>query len=192
MSSVRGPARAAHSVVRTRPIGAYWGRFHPPHKGHLGVIRRFRGRYRLIVVVGGAEHHDEPSNPFSGSERQQMWKAYLREAGIRGVRVVTLDDGDSEIGAVEALVRRYRPDVVLLSSERRASLDRALTEVGLRVVRFRREGTVSSTLIRRLIAAGDPGWSALTGRSVVRLVRRFNGLERIRRLYGARTTSSAG
>ena len=180
MNPTRASSAATRAAARRRPIGVYWGRFNPPHVGHLGVIRRFQDRYRLIVVVGSAEHHDERMNPFRGSERQKMMQAYLRESGIRGVRVVTLEDGDSESRAVATLVRTFRPEVVLRSTEKRGRLDAALAKAGVRVVRFGRRGTVSSTRIRHAIATGDPRWTALTGTSVVRLIRQFHGIERIR------------
>ncbi|HYB79230.1 MAG TPA: adenylyltransferase/cytidyltransferase family protein [Thermoplasmata archaeon] len=165
-----------------RPVAVYWGRFNPPHKGHLQVIRRFRRRYRLIVVVGSAERSNTRRDPFSGRERKSMLEAYLRERRIRGARVVTLNDGPSVTWALETLVRRHHPDVLLLSDEKSSLATRAAQRV--RVVRFARRGTVSSTRIRRAIARGDPSWSVLTGRSVVRLIERYHGIRRIRRAYG--------
>ena len=193
MNSTRTPATTASGAARRRPIGVYWGRFNPPHVGHLAVIRRFKDRYRLIVVVGSAEHHDERRNPFGGLERQKMLQAYLRESGVKGVRVVTLEDGDSEAWAVGALLRKCRPEVVFLSSEKRGPLHAALTRSGVRVVRFERKGAVSSTQIRHSIATGDSRWTGRTGKSVVRLIRRFHGVERIRKVYrtGRRVSGSA-
>ena len=170
--------------MKRLPAGVYWGRFNPPHKGHLGVIRRFKDRYRLTVVIGSAEHRNEKRNPFNGRERKAMMESYLKETGINSVRVLTLEDGASETWAVDNLVRRCKPEAVILSTERRGGLDAALTRAGVRVVRFRRTGTTSSTLIRHLIATGDPEWRTLTGRSVAKLIEEFGGIERIRRLYG--------
>lgn len=166
------------------PTGVYWGRFNPPHRGHLGVIRRFKDRYRLVVAIGSAEHRNEPRNPFSGSERKVMMEALLKEAGIDAVRVVTLADGPSEVWSVENLIRRCKPDAVLLSTETRGSLDAALARAGIRVARFRRTGTVSSTRIRDSIAAGTEGWRRLTGQSVATLIEKYDGPRRIRRAYG--------
>ena len=147
-------------------------------------MQRFRERYRLVIAIGSAEHRNERANPFSGTERKAMWAAYLKESRIQGVRVVTVEDGDSETRAVGNLLRRCRPDTVLLSTERRGPLEGALARAGVRVVHFPRRGTVSSTRIRHLVAAGDPSWRALTGRSVARLMEEFGGIERIRRAAG--------
>ncbi len=165
------------------PTGVYWGRFNPPHKGHLGAITRFKNRYNLIVAIGSAEHRNERTNPFSGTERKAMMMALLKEAGIDGLRVVTLADGPSETWSVENLIRRCKPEVILLSTERRGSLDAALARSGVRVTRFRRTGTVSSTRIRDSIAAGTEEWRRLTGKSVATLIENYDGPRRIRRAY---------
>ncbi len=165
------------------PTGVYWGRFNPPHKGHLGVITRFKDRYHLIIAIGSAELRNERTNPFSGAERKAMMRALLKEAGIDGPRVVTLADGPSVTGSVENLVRKCKPEVILLSTEKRGPLDAALERAGVRVTRFRRTGTVSSTRIRDAIAAGTEEWRRLTGKSVATLIEKYDGLRRIRRAY---------
>lgn len=166
---------------KQRPTGVYWGRFNPPHTGHLSVIRRLRRRCTLIVAIGSAEHKNEKSNPFSGAERKAMFRAYLKEAGIRDVAVVALNDGESKAWAVDNLIRKCNPDVLFLSNEKTELV--AIAARRLRVVRFPRTWTVSSTLIRNLIASDDPRWKRLTGRSVVRAVERVGGIRRIQRAY---------
>ena len=162
--------------------GVYWGRFNPPHQGHLSVIRRLRDQCRLVVAIGSSEHKNEKTNPFSGAERKAMLESYLQESGIRGVRVVSLNDGRSRSWAVENLVRKCQPDVLYLSDE--SSLLAELAERRIPVVRFPRTGTISSTRIRDSIASGDDRWKALTGRSVARLIVEMDGPRRIQRAYG--------
>jgi cytidyltransferase-like protein len=164
-------------------VGVYWGRFNPPHEGHLRVIRKFRDQYDLVVAVGSSEHKNEKTNPFSGAERKQMMEAYLREAGIEGVRVIPLKDGTSEAWAIDNLIRKCQPDMLILSTEKSHLSD--LARARLRVIRFSRTGSVSSTRIRDSIAAGDDRWKRLTGKSVVRLILQFDGVRRIQRAYGA-------
>ena len=169
--------------MQRRLKGVYWGRFNPPHRGHLEMIRRFRALCSLTVAIGSAEHRDEKANPFSGAERKAMMEAYLRESGIRDVRVVTLADGPSIAWAVDHLIRRCHPDCVFLSTER--SRLPVLVQRRVRVVRFRRTGRVSSTRIRDSIAAGKDDWIKLTGNSVVCWVNSHNGIDRVRRTYRA-------
>lgn len=171
-------------MPRTRQplIGVYWGRFNPPHSGHLRMIRRFRKACRLTVAIGGSEHRDERRDPFSGRERKAMMEAYLEELGFRDVRVVALRDGPSATWSVRNLMRRCTPDLLFLSTER-SDLNRVARRY-VKVVSFRRTGRISSTRIRDSIAADDGGWRGLTGRSVARLIVGFGGVSRIKAAYG--------
>ena len=169
-------------MTEQRLRGVYWGRFNPPHKGHLAMVRRFRRRCRLTVAIGSAEHKGERADPFSGRERTEMMRAYLSEAKIEGVRVVSLRDGASLAWAIDNMVRRCRPDVVFLSSE--SSRLARMTSARVRVIRFQRTGRISSTRLRDSIAAGRTDWTRLTGRTVVRWILSHDGVARIRASYG--------
>lgn len=164
-----------------REIAVYWGRFNPPHRGHLEVIRKFKDRYRLVVAIGSSERRNLKTDPFSGVERKAMMEAYLEEEGIQGVRVVTLKDGPSWSWAIRNLLERCEPDVLLLSEDKEELANKVKGKV--RVVQFPRTGKVSSTWIRDSIASGERGWKQLTGRSVAALVVKFNGVHRIQRAY---------
>jgi cytidyltransferase-like protein len=177
-------------VAKKPRVGVYWGRFNPPHKGHLAMVRRFRKACALTVAIGSSERRGRRNDPFSGQERKVMMEAYLREAGIRDVRVVALRDGPSVRWAIDNLIRRCRPDVVFLSTER----DRLARAVArrVRVVRFRRTGRISSTRLRADIASGNGGWRRLTGVAVVRWILTHHGIARIRRSHRLENGSRAG
>ncbi|MGP8078373.1 MAG: adenylyltransferase/cytidyltransferase family protein [Thermoplasmata archaeon] len=162
--------------------GVYWGRFNPPHKGHMGVIQKLSRNWNLTVAIGSAEHRDERSNPFSGVERKRMWQAYLGEVQITGIKVVALRDGPSRSWALGNLIRKCRPDVLFLSTERSEMAN--LAKRRIRVIRFPRTGHVSSTLIRDSIASGSRKWRGMTGRSVAKLIVELDGIRRIKRAYG--------
>lgn len=145
------------------------------------MVKRFRKRYALTIAIGSSERRNQKRDPFGGEERRAMWTGYLREAGIRDVRVVVLRDGPSLPWAVQHMIRACRPDVVLLSPERRRVA--AVVARCVRVERFQRRGSVSGTRIRDAIAAGDPGWIRLTGTSVARWILAHDGIVRIRTAY---------
>ena len=163
--------------------GVYWGRFNPPHKGHLSVIRKLNQNWNLIVAIGSSEHRDERTNPFSGMERKKMLESYLKELKIGGVKVIALNDGKTESWALGNLIRKCKPDVLFLSTEKGELADLAKRRV--RVVRFQRAGKVSSTRMRDSIASGDGGWKRMTGKSVAELIVEFDGIRRIKTAYGS-------
>jgi len=147
------------------------------------MIRRLRKRCTLIVAIGSSECRNERRNPFSGRERKVMMEIFLRESRIGDVRVVALRDGPSLRWSVDNLIRRCRPDVVFLSTER--SRLATLTARKVRVARFRRSGPISGTRIRNSIAAGRQDWTRLTGKSVVQWILSHNGIARIKAAYAA-------
>jgi cytidyltransferase-like protein len=169
-------------LAKRDATGVYWGRFNPPHQGHLSVIRKLNKEWNLIVAIGSSEHRNERSNPFSGAERKRMLESYLDELKIRGVKVVTLKDGPSQSWSVANLIRKCKPDVLFLSTEKGELAELAQRRVP--VVFFRRTGRISSTRIRDSIASGDDAWKRMTGGSVARWIARLDGVRRIRTAYG--------
>lgn len=168
--------------MKDKTTGVYWGRFNPPHRGHIALIGRLvKDVDSLIVAVGSAEIRDTKRNPFSGDERVKMLKSYLRELNVRVSDVVAVDDGKSWASAVDNLFEKCGRFDVLFTDKKRIT---KLVGDRVKVVGFKRTGKVSSTMIRDSIAAGDGKWKRLTGRSVARLVLRFDGVRRIRRAYG--------
>ena len=170
-----------------KTIGVYWGRFNPPHKGHLAVVKRLSRKVDLLIIsIGSSEHKNEKRNPFSGSEREKMLTAYLNELGIRNVKVITNRDGPSYSWSLDMMVKKCKPDVFFLIGNERPELMR-LARTKLKdkadVVVFRRTGKSSATKLRDAIASGRR-WKHLTGKSVAGLILKFNGIERIKRTYG--------
>lgn len=169
-------------------VGIYWGRFNPPHRGHMKMIRRFSRIVRtLVVVVGSSQRRDTKGNPFSGAERKRMLDAYVREEGLGNVRVVTHRDlGRGYLWALESVVGKCRPTVMFLPDNEKGALLRLARRrlkgrVG--VATFERTGSISSTRLRDAIAS-DRKWEYLTGKSVAGLIVRLDGIARIKRAYG--------
>ncbi len=77
------------SRSRKRTFGVYIGRFEPPHAAHLEVMREALLQVqKLIVVIGSARAARNIKNPFTAEERQAVMLELLREAGIKGSRVL--------------------------------------------------------------------------------------------------------
>jgi|SRR5208337_233199 len=165
-----------------KTVGVYWGRFNPPHKGHIALVKRLVKKVDLLIVaVGSAGSKNTKRNPFSGEERVEMLKSYLREQNIKVKDVIAVKDGNSWTSSIDNLFEKCGRFDVLFTDHR---LIAKLVGNRLKVVSFERKGDVSSTLIRDSIAKGEE-WENLTGKSVVSLIRRFDGIARIKRAYGA-------
>lgn len=163
-------------------IGLYWGRFNPPHKGHLKLIKNIlREVDELVLAIGSADLKNSKRNPFDGGERKKMIEAYLKENGIdnKKVRVVAVPDGKSFSSSIKNLFRLCGNfDVIYTDKETIIKI----IQNRVKVRRIKRTGTISSTQIREAIA-NNKRWEHLTGKSVVNLIKKFKGIERIKKAY---------
>jgi nicotinamide-nucleotide adenylyltransferase len=165
-------------------IGVYWGRFNPPHKGHLKLIKRILQEVdSLIVVIGSSQEKNTKRNPFSGKERKEMMEAYLKEmkVNMNRVKVISIEDKTSHASSLRELISGCgKFDVIYIDN---ASLIKAVGNKFI-VRKIKRIGLISATRIRDAIAE-DKKWEHLTGKSVVRLIKKFKGIERIKKAYNS-------
>lgn len=76
-------------------VAIFIGRFQPVHKGHLEVALRALSRHEeLIIAIGSANRSRRTKNPFTFSERTEMWDEALDASGVDLDRVhyIPLDD----------------------------------------------------------------------------------------------------
>ncbi len=99
--------------------GVYWGRFNPPHKGHLKVIEHLLSTEcnELVVAIGSCLSSHTERNPFSGGERMIMLKEMLKEAGLLGkCLIVQVPDGPSYMSTAANLRMACPPFDVLYTN----------------------------------------------------------------------------
>ena len=78
--------------------GVFWGRFNPPHKGHVAVIKHLLKHEcdELIVAIGSALASHTERNPFSGGERLLMMRDCLRDENLlEKCLIVLVPDADN-------------------------------------------------------------------------------------------------
>ena len=87
--------------------GVLWGRFNPPHNGHLQVMRFLLENecQELVVAIGSALASHSQRNPFTGGERLLMLKAMIEQAGLekKVILVQVPDNSDSYVGTASNL-----------------------------------------------------------------------------------------
>ncbi|MGA3192327.1 MAG: adenylyltransferase/cytidyltransferase family protein [Candidatus Bathyarchaeia archaeon] len=187
-----------------KTTGFFWGRFNPPHKGHVEIIRRIlRQVDDLIVVIGASQNKNTKSNPFSGEERKQMLEAYLKEEELdEKVKIIPLPDSEVSIQDAVRYVLNNTPkfdvsfstheieeQLTPIKIEVEKTLEQELNKRKIKIVKFRRMGTLSSSKIREAIAY-DKKWEYMTGKSVVRIIKELNGIERIKKAHNSSYTQS--
>ena len=160
----------------------YWGRFNPPHKGHLKIINKIlKESDQLIIAIGSAQEKNTKRNPFSGLERKKLMGAYLTENNISSdcAKVIVINDGKSFASSVKNLFDKCRSFDILYTDKDSIIV---IAENKVKIERIIRTGLVSSTKIRDAIA-NDKKWEHLTGVSVARLIKNMKGVERIKKAY---------
>ena len=87
LSEARTPVRPAQvdlaensglNIERPVRLILYHGRFQPPHKGHIAVIRHFLAKYREArVIISIDSRPPDERNPFSVEHRRRLFGQYL-------------------------------------------------------------------------------------------------------------------
>ena len=164
-------------------IGLYWGRFNPPHKGHITLIKKLLKKVdKLIIAIGSAQEKNTKRNPFSAEERRKMIQAYLEEKKInpKKFKIIIVNDGKTHNSSINNLLKKSGAFDILFTDKKMLI---KLISKKIKVSKTKRAGTVSSTKIKEAIAK-DSSWEKLTGRTVARLIKKFNGIKRIKKAYG--------
>ena len=168
-------------------IGVYFGRFNPPHIGHMAqILACLKTVDKLFVVVCCAEHKNEKDNPFSGAERVKMLRVYAKEQGIGAsrIKVASVNEYHSDKEAIDNLFAVCKNPSVIFVNDTKTQLAKTASKI-VRITRLplkKRIGCISATKLRDAIASGEK-WEKMTGKSVVRLIKKFDGVERIKECY---------
>lgn len=161
----------------------FFGRFQPPHKGHMEVARRILEEYdELVFLVGmSGESHTE-RNPFTAGERIEMLRLSARDMKFDLGRIITATLPTLELhisSAYQALTYAPAVDAAFVGNK---IVARMFEELGVKVVvpqPYHRD-RFSGAVIRELMRRGDPKWRELVTPSTARFIEEINGPERLR------------
>ncbi|MEM2875143.1 MAG: nicotinamide-nucleotide adenylyltransferase [Candidatus Hadarchaeales archaeon] len=168
--------------------GIFIGRFQPVHLGHVEAFKYILGEMdELIIGIGSSQEENTFENPLTASEREEMLKAALNEAGIdlsrvKIVGIPDVHDDERWVPHVESLVPKFS---VVYSGN--PWVQRLFKERGYEVRTqplFRRRDYQGMTIRRRM--AEGAKWESLVPESVVRILKRIGAEERLKKLSRAR------
>lgn len=163
------------------------GRFQPPHKGHIEIIKQILGEVdELIVGIGSAQRSHELQNPFTAGERMLMIYKALAEAGIDRSRVyvIPIQDVDNHAAWVAHVLSLSPPFSVVYSGD--ALTKRLLKEAGLEVRTpplFKRKEYWGTEIRDRMIKGKK--WEDLVPKAVLEVMREIKAVERLKDLSKA-------
>lgn len=158
------------------------GRFQPFHKGHLEVIKYLIDRYDEIVIgIGSSQYSNAVDNPFSSDERVLMIEESLKKEKIKKYSIVLIPDIHNPPKWVDHVLSITDDfDVVVSNSLLTKKL---FEEKGFKIEEtpiFNKK-EYSGREIRRRISEKE-SWGQLVPESCVKIIKKINGDERIRKL----------
>lgn len=158
------------------------GRFQPPHKGHLEVLKEILEEVdELIVAMGSAQLSHEVDDPFTAGERILMLKKSLAESNVDLPRVYFIPIPDVNNNALwVSHVLSFSPPFSIVYSGN-PLIKRLFKERDFEVrspPMFNREEYRGAEIRRRMINGEE--WSDLVPDPVKEVVEEIDGVERIR------------
>lgn len=164
--------------------GLLVGRMQPIHNGHIQVIKKaFKEVDEIIIGIGSAQLSHSTKDPFTAGERVMMLTKSLSENNIDSSNYYIIPIVDILMNAVwVSHVKMLTPPFEKVFSGN-PLVQRLFTEEGYDVAippLFNRT-ELSGTEIRRKMI-NDEDWESLVPNSVVEVINKIDGIQRIKHL----------
>lgn len=155
------------------------GRFQPLHMGHLRMLEYAASKSQYLVIgLGSCNKEDEPENPFSAQEREEMIKESFESDTPYEIKRIP-DFGDDEKW-VSWIIENISFDKVITNSvnERRIFED---ADVKVVDVPFYDRDVFSATNVRQRIIDGKE-WATLLPTGTIKVLEEVDGRHRVKKL----------
>jgi len=171
----------------TQETALFIGRFQPFHLGHLHVIQKIlKECKKLIIGIGSSQLSHTKNDPFTSDERTQFIVSSLESiSGITPeryeiIKIPDIFNAEKWVDQVVSTVGEF--DVIFSNSEWVRQL---FQNKGIKVAEkvLLELDNYNATKIRNLIVKNDNKWLGLVPKPVHELIKKFNGIDRIRALY---------
>lgn len=162
-------------------------RFQPFHAGHYRLLKIIKkdGYDEIIMGIGSSNRFRSKRNPFTCSEIAEMIEPILKEVGFKKYFIVPIPDvKDDDVWVLQIIRLAPRFDAVYGSN---SLVNGLFKKEGYRVVNIdRKDMKVCGTMIREMIAKGNPRWKELVPRKVYEKILEIDGVRKIKKLYKKR------
>jgi nicotinamide-nucleotide adenylyltransferase len=163
-------------------VGFIIGRFQPVHKGHMqAIMHALKNSDLLIIGVGSAQKSYFSDNPFTAGERILMLKKALNDENIDPSKymIIPIQDINDNRLWVQHVITLVPPIDIIFTND---SLSNYLfTKAGYKtefVKEFDRIKYSATEVRKRIKEDGD--WESLVPRSVAEVIRKVDGIIRIK------------
>ncbi len=169
--------------------GLMMGRFQPLHLGHLELVKQILDECdEVIIALTGSQFNYIEKDPFTSGERIEMIHQSLIENNIDlGKCYIVAIENQSNVATWASYLKSSLPhfDKVYSGNEYVVML---LSDSGYTVVspKFLDREQYSATKIRQMIA-NDGEWEKLVPSAVSQLIKKINGVKRIKTIFQSET-----
>jgi nicotinamide-nucleotide adenylyltransferase len=162
--------------------GLIIGRFQPFHKGHLELAKNIlKDCDEFVIAIASAQFNYIEKDPFTAGERIWMIHEALMEGKINlancYIAAVVNDENNAKwIGHLKSFLPPF--DVVYTGN---AYVTMLMKDAGIKVrdVKFHDREKYNATRIRQLMIEGK-NWEELVPRSVAQIIRKIDGIQRMK------------
>jgi len=163
------------------------GRFQPLHHGHIYVLRNILKSYKKVKIgIGSSQLSNTINDPFTNTERKEFLNAALKKRNISSNRyniyyIPDIFNASKWVEHVVSIVGEF--DAVFSNSDWiRILFQNKGFRVEQKITIFKNKFNASK--IRRLIIKNDKSWKPLVPKEVTELIEKFDGINRLKSLYG--------
>jgi nicotinamide-nucleotide adenylyltransferase len=164
------------------------GRFNPPHWGHFEALKYILNKSEIsqvIIAIGSAQESFKLKNPFTSGERFEMLLAAIKDEKIAtsdSFFIVPLPDINN-FNQWFAYVQSMLPSFKLVYSNNPTvhMLVKSFSTKKCFSIPFKQRKSLSSTEVRNRIIK-NKSWEELVPPSINRLIKKFDGINRLQSL----------
>ncbi len=169
--------------------GLMMGRFQPFHLGHLELVKQILDECdEVIIALTGSQFNYIEKDPFTSGERIEMIHQTLKENDIDlGLCYIVAVENQFNVATWASYLKSSLPhfDKVYSGNDYVVML---LADSGYTVVtpKFFNRELYNATKIRQMIA-NDEQWKKLVPSSVSEIIKKINGVKRIKTIFQSDT-----
>jgi len=169
--------------------GLMMGRFQPFHLGHLELVKQILNECdEIIIALTGSQFNYIEKDPFTSGERIEMIHHTLKENNVDlGRCYIVAIENQLNIATWASYLKSSLPhfDKVYSGND---YVEMLLADFGYTVVppKFFDREQYNATKIRKMIA-NDGEWEKLVPSSVSEIIKKINGIKRIKTIFQSET-----
>ncbi len=169
--------------IHQKKIALFIGRFQPLHHGHIYILKQILKSYQKVKIgIGSSQLSNTLNDPFTNIERKAFLQTVLKTRKIPSKKYEIFEipdtfNAEKWIDHVISIVGEFNTVITNSPWVRELSLNKNI-QVEKTDTIFKKK--YNGKNIRNLILKENKKWKSLVPKQVVRLIKEFNGINRIK------------